>query len=76
MRQQELQTNLVTDEKSIRRKYAIYNVGWSQFFSHFDLKAGREYACNGKVLDIKQNSKAITATVKGSKNYKVTLLIF
>lgn len=75
MRQQELQTNLVTDEESIRRKYAIYNVGWSQFFSNSDIKAGREYACAGKVLDVKQDAKSIKATVKGSKNYKVTFAI-
>ena len=53
----------------------IYNARWSQFFAHSDLIAGWEYACRGKIIDIKQSSKAIKATVKGSKSYKVTFEI-
>ena len=48
----------------------IYNARWSQFFAHSDLIAGWEYACRGKIIDIKQSSKSIKATVKGSKSYK------
>ena len=53
----------------------IYNAKWTQFFPRLDLKSGWEYACGGKVLNLNQDDKAIKATVKGSKNYKVTFAI-
>ena len=53
----------------------IYNAKWTQFFPRLDLKSGREYACGGKVFNLNQDDKAIKATVKGSKNYKVAFAI-
>ena len=54
----------------------IYNVGWSQFFPNTDLKSGREYVYDGKVLDINQDAKTIKATVRERGNtYKVFFAI-